>query len=138
MSDQQGAMETATKDPVCGMTVKPESVHAAEFEGRPVRFCCAGCKTKFLADPHKYMHPPAAALAPPPAVPAAPAGAVYTCPMHPEVRQDHPGACPKGGMALEPEMPSLDEAESPELIDFRRRFWWSLPATIAVAALAML
>ena len=58
--------------------------------------------------------------------------------MHPEVRQNHPGACPKCGMALEPEMPSLDERESPEQIDFRRRFWWTLPLTVAVAALAML
>ena len=67
----------------------------------------------------------------------APAGTVYTCPMHPEMRQDHPGACPKCGMALEPEMPSLEEGENPELIDFRRRFWWTLPATIAITALAM-
>jgi len=58
--------------------------------------------------------------------------------MHPEIRQDHPGACPKCGMALEPEMPSLDEGESPELVDFRRRFWWTLPLTVAVATLAML
>ena len=67
----------------------------------------------------------------------APAGTVYTCPMHPEVRQDRPGACPKCGMALEPEMPSLEEGENPELIDFRRRFWWTLPATIAITVLAM-
>ena len=58
----------------------------------------------------------------------APAGTVYTCPMHPEVRQDHPGACPKCGMALEPEMPSLEDEENPELTDFRRRFWWTLAA----------
>ena len=69
---------------------------------------------------------------------AAPAGTIYTCPMHPEIRQDHPGACPKCGMALEPEMPSLDEGENPELVDFRRRFWWTLPLTVAVAVLAML
>ena len=57
--------------------------------------------------------------------------------MHPEVRQDHPGACPKCGMALEPEMPGVDDEENPELVDFRRRFWWTLPLTVAVAALAM-
>ena len=68
----------------------------------------------------------------------APVGTVYTCPMHPEIRQDRPGACPKCGMTLEPEMPSLDEDESPELVDFRRRFAFTLPLTIAVAALAML
>ena len=118
------------------MTVKPESPHRAEFEGRPVYFCCAGCRTKFVADPHKYMHPAPAAAPAPPAEPA-PAGTVYTCPMHPEIRQDHPGACPKCGMALEPELPSLEEGESPELVDFRRRFWLSLPATIAIAILAM-
>ena len=66
-----------------------------------------------------------------------PPGTIYTCPMHPEVRQDHPGACPKCGMALEPEMPSLDEGESPELVDFRRRFWWTLPLTVIVTVLAM-
>jgi Cu+-exporting ATPase len=65
-------------------------------------------------------------------------GTVYTCPMHPQIRRDHPGACPICGMALEPEMPSLDDAENPELVDFRRRFWWTLPLTVVVAALAML
>jgi Cu+-exporting ATPase len=61
----------------------------------------------------------------------------YTCPMHPEIRQDHPGNCPKCGMALEPVMPALDEGENPELVDFRRRFWWTLPLTIVVTVLAM-
>ncbi len=67
----------------------------------------------------------------------APAGTIYTCPMHPEVRQDHPGACPKCGMALEPAMPSLDDDENPELADFRRRFWWTLPLTVITVTLAM-
>ena len=66
-----------------------------------------------------------------------PPGTIYTCPMHPEVRQDHPGTCPKCGMALEPELPGLDDGENPELVDFRRRFWWSLPLTVAVTVLAM-
>ncbi len=69
-------------------------------------------------------------------VPAAP-GTVYTCPMHPEICQDHPGNCPKCGMSLEPVMPALDEAENPELLDFQRRFWWTLPLTVVVAVLAM-
>ena len=125
------------KDPVCGMTVTPQSSNRAEFEGRPVYFCCAGCKAKFGADPRKYMQPGARRRHRGTAAAAAPAGTVYTCPMHPEVRQDRPGACPKCGMALEPEMPSLEEGESPELIDFRRRFWWTLPATIAITVLAM-
>jgi len=125
------------KDPVCGMTVTPQSSNRAEFEGRPVYFCCAGCKAKFGADPRKYMRPVRADDMKDTAAAAAPAGTVFTCPMHPEVRQDRPGACPKCGMALEPEMPSLEEGESPELIDFRRRFWWTLPATIAITLLAM-
>jgi P-type Cu+ transporter len=70
------------------------------------------------------------------AVPA-PEGTMYTCPMHPEVRQDHPGNCPKCGMALEPELPSLEESENPELTDFRRRFWWTLPLTLITVVFAM-
>jgi len=66
-----------------------------------------------------------------------PEGTIYICPMHPEVRQPTPGDCPKCGMALEPMMPSLDEEENPELVDFRRRFWWTLPLTIVVTVLAM-
>jgi len=75
----------------------------------------------------------------PPAAPAeaAPPGTIYTCPMHPEVRQDHPGNCPKCGMTLEPVMPALDEGEDPELANFRLRFWWTLPLTVVVTLLAM-
>jgi P-type Cu+ transporter len=92
--------------------------------------------------PH-HRHPPGQHTDPPaPAqaqaeVPAAPAGTLYTCPMHPEIRQDHPGICPKCGMTLEPVMPSLDEEDDPELRDFQRRFWWTLPLTVVVTALAM-
>jgi Cu+-exporting ATPase len=125
-------------DPVCGMTVTSQSPHVLEHEGRPVYFCSAGCKAKFAADPAKYIKlasgASATAVADEPMAP----GTIYTCPMHPEVREGHPGACPKCGMALEAEMPSLEEVESPELVDFRRRFWWTLPLTAAVAALAML
>ena len=63
-------------------------------------------------------------------------GAWYTCPMHPEVRQLGPGHCPKCGMALEPELPGADDdAVSPELADFTRRFWWTLPLTVGVLAI---
>ena len=130
------------KDPVCGMTVTAQSAHLLQHEGKPVYFCSAGCKARFATDPAKYLATAAAArttlmtaaLATPETVLA---GAVYTCPMHPEVRQDHPGACPKCGMALEPEMPTLDDGESPELTDFRRRFVWTLPLTVIVTVLAM-
>ncbi|WP_205960586.1 copper-transporting P-type ATPase [Ramlibacter rhizophilus] len=83
------------------------------------------------AGPHAH----GAAAAPPEVEPAP--GTVYSCPMHPEIRQDHPGNCPICGMALEPLMPTLDEGENPELVDFRRRFWWTLPLTLLVVVLAM-
>ncbi|MBP7684450.1 MAG: heavy metal translocating P-type ATPase [Deltaproteobacteria bacterium] len=124
------------KDVVCGMTVTADSPHHAEHEGQAFYFCNPKCRIKFLADPHKYLTPPAATepVTPPP---SAPAGTWYTCPMDPEVRQDHPGTCPKCGMALEPELPSLDDEANPELVDFQRRFTWTLPLTIAVTTLAM-
>ena len=68
---------------------------------------------------------------------SAPIGTVYVCPMHPEVRQEQPGNCPKCGMALEPEMPQLDDEENPEYVDFKRRFWWTLPFTLVVFVLSM-
>ncbi|MEO6033552.1 MAG: HAD-IC family P-type ATPase, partial [Burkholderiaceae bacterium] len=120
------------------MMVTDQSKHVLQHEGQPVYFCSAGCKTKFAADPDKYRAAMTGG-----AVPAADAaepgdvGTIYTCPMHPEVRQDHPGSCPKCGMALEPEMPTLDEGENHELVDFKRRFWWTLPLTVVVTVLAM-
>ncbi len=124
------------KDPVCGMTVTADSRHTFDHEGRSYYFCSAGCKTKFAADPLKYFAASPASISSAPPEPVAP-GTIYTCPMHPEVRQDHPGACPKCGMALEPEMPALDEGENPELRDFRQRFVWTLPLTVIVTFLAM-
>ncbi len=123
----------ALKDPVCGMTVTEQSPHHAEHEGRAHYFCSAKCLAKFSAEPARYTPP---ALAAAPAVESR-AGAIYTCPMHPEIRQDHPGNCPKCGMTLEPILPDLDEAENPELVDFKRRFWWTLPLTVVVTVLAM-
>ena len=84
------------------------------------------------ADPDPAS-PPATGSVPP----AAPSGTVYTCPMHPEIRQDRPGNCPKCGMTLEPLLPELEEAENPELVAFQRRFWWTLPLTVVVTVLAM-
>ncbi len=120
-------------DPVCGMAVTRESPHHAEHAGHPYWFCSARCLGKFNADPSAYVHQQVSPAAP--AVPAAP-GTIYTCPMHPEIRQDHPGSCPICGMALEPLMPMLEEDDS-ELRDFRRRFWWTLPLTAVVTVLAM-
>jgi Cu+-exporting ATPase len=124
------------KDPVCGMTVTEQSPHHTQHDGRPYYFCSARCLAKFSAEPAKYLQPAAEAPPAPPAAEAAP-GTIYTCPMHPEIRQDHPGNCPKCGMSLEPELPDLDEAENPELVDFQRRFWWTLPLTVIVTVLAM-
>jgi P-type Cu+ transporter len=129
----------ALKDPVCGMTVTASSEHHVEHAGRPYYFCSAKCLSKFVAEPARYARDavaPAAALAAAEQPPAA-AGTIYTCPMHPEIRQDHPGNCPKCGMTLEPLLPVLDDDENPELVDFSRRFWWTLPFTAAVTVLAM-
>ena len=127
------------KDPVCGMAVTARSEHHVEHAGRPYYFCSAKCLTKFVAEPARYAGDavvPAAALTAADQPPAA-TGTIYTCPMHPEIRQDHPGNCPKCGMTLEPVLPSLDDDESPELVDFSHRFWWTLPFTAAVTVLAM-
>ncbi|PZO89704.1 MAG: cadmium-translocating P-type ATPase [Sphingomonas sanxanigenens] len=115
-----GAAATV-KDPVCGMTVDPaKTPHHAEHDGATYHFCGARCREKFVADPAHYLHPRAAAPAP-----AAPPGAIWTCPMHPEIRRSGPGSCPICGMALEPEAPTGDEGANPELIDFTRRLWVS-------------
>jgi len=120
-------------DPVCGMAVDPATTtHHARHDGSDYPFCSDGCRRKFIADPQRYLTPDADAAEP------VPAGTLYTCPMHPEIVQEGPGTCPLCGMALEPAMPSLEEGENPELTDFRRRFWWSLPLSVATMALAML
>ena len=123
---------TDLKDPVCGMTVTVKSDHKLTHEARTFYFCSAKCKGKFAANPSSYL-----ASEPPAETSPAAAGTVYTCPMHPEIRQDHPGNCPKCGMTLEPLMPDLDDDDNPELRDFQRRFWWTLPLTGAVFVLAM-
>ncbi len=130
----RSSVDSRLKDPVCGMAVTTESHHHLTHEGRSFYFCGAQCKSKFAAKPEKYTDKEDSAAPPPTA--AAP-GTIYTCPMHPEIRQDHPGNCPKCGMTLEPEMPALDDDENPELADFKRRFWWTLPFTVVVVTLAM-
>ena len=120
----------AVKDVVCGMDVEPaQTPHHASQDGHEFHFCSVGCKTKFEADPERYLAPP---------VPVdAHEGTIWTCPMHPEVRQDHPGACPICGMALEPETVTLDHGPSPELADMSRRFWIALVLALPVLVLEM-
>jgi Cu+-exporting ATPase len=124
--------EATLKDPVCGMTVTPQSPHHVSRAGNDYFFCSAGCASKFSADPKKYLD-----SRPAPRPVSERPDVIYTCPMHPQIRQVGPGNCPICGMALEPLMPSLDEEENPELVDFSRRFWWALPFTIVVTMLAM-
>ena len=119
------------KDPVCGMSVDPTATaHRASHDGQDYFFCSAGCRTKFIGDPMRYLNPPVEAE---PAVP----GAIYTCPMHPEIRQEGPGSCPICGMALEPETVTAEAPPNQELIDFTRRFWVGLVLTLPVFALEM-
>lgn len=124
----------ALKDPVCGMTVTDQSFHQSEHMGRTFFFCGPKCKAKFDATPMQYMGD---VTAKPVAAPSSVA-TIYTCPMHPEIRQDHPGSCPKCGMTLEPVMPALEDGDNPELRGFQHRFWWTLPLTVVVFVLAML
>jgi Cu+-exporting ATPase len=112
-------------DPVCGMTVKPDSDHVFEHAGQTYRFCSAKCQAKFAAEPQRYLQ-----AATEPAATVAIAGTIYTCPMHPEIRQPiarhlpqvrHGAGAGAAGAGR--------QAENPELADFRRRFWWTLPLT---------
>jgi len=124
---------TSAKDPVCGMDVSLDAGKpTAEHAGTVFHFCSQKCHDKFVADPQRYLSPA------PTKAEAESAGTEYVCPMHPEVRQFGPGTCPKCGMALEPAVPELErEEDDGEFRDFRRRFWGSLPLTVAVVLLAM-
>ena len=119
-------------DPVCGMTIDPAAAIPLAHGGNTHYFCSTGCRDKFSAAPETYLGEQQREL-PRTTV----AGAIYTCPMHPEVRREGPGACPKCGMALEPESPTVDEGESTELKDMTRRFWISLILSLPVLALSM-
>ena len=117
-------------DPVCGMTVDPHNARqCAEHRGHTYYFCSAGCRAKFMADPKRYLDERQPAQAPD--------GTVYTCPMHPEIRQIGPGACPICGMALEPVVATGDSGPNLELIDMTRRFWIGLALTLPVFMLEM-
>jgi Cu+-exporting ATPase len=118
-------------DPVCGMNVDPTTAkHRAEHVGPTYYFCSSRCREKFMAEPSVYLDGRAI---PPPTSP----GAIYTCPMHPEVQRIGPGHCPKCGMALEPMMPNLDEDSGGELASMTRRCWTLLALTVPVFVLAM-
>src|SRR5262245_41787561 len=107
----QAAAEHKAIDPVCGMSVDPHNAkHRHTHKGRTYYFCSAGCRTKFENDPEKYLTGKSAAA-------PVPDGTIYTCPMHPEIRQIGPGSCPICGMALEPEIATAETGPNPELAD---------------------
>src|SRR6185437_7263595 len=121
---------TAT-DVVCGMKVNPKTTpHHHTYQGQAHFFCSAGCRSKFAADPEKYLKPA-------PAAPAAPAGTIYTCPMHPQIRQVGPGSCPICGMALEPVSVGAETGPSAELVDMTRRFWIGTAFAVPTVLLEM-
>ena len=129
-----GAAEakSTVKDPVCGMTVDPHTArHRAEHAGRTYYFCGARCRTKFEADPARYLGPAGGHAGP------VRSGAIYTCPMHPQIRQVGPGSCPICGMALEPVDVSAAHGDHPELADMQRRLWIGLALTVPVVILEM-
>ncbi|GES52253.1 copper-translocating P-type ATPase [Rhizobium sp. NBRC 114257] len=121
------------KDPVCGMPVdRATARHFLKHEGEKFYFCSASCKAKFEANPASYLDGNKPAPKP------VPKGTLYTCPMHPEVISDHPGDCPKCGMALEPMgVPAADHGPNPELADFTRRFWISAALSLPLLVISM-
>ena len=123
---------TKTIDPVCGMSVDPMTTpHHAEHDGKSYDFCSAKCQHKFVANPQQYLsEKPVIAT-------EVPEGAIWTCPMHPEIQRDKAGSCPICGMALEPETPELSDAPNPELVDFTRRWWVSAALAVPLLILTM-
>lgn len=126
--------ESDVTDPVCGMSVNPETAkHSVSYQGATYYFCSGRCREKFQAAPVDYLDSDKRRKR----EEAVPAGTIYTCPMHPEVRQEGPGNCPECGMALEPETVSLDDGPNPELIDMSRRFWVAFALTLPLAVIEM-
>lgn len=152
--DRHGA--SPHTDPVCGGEVREDTPWKADYQGKAYFFCSRACRDKFTPSPEEILsHPPDTGhgmkmegmdmpmrhhgdtghSSLPPAQAAS--GAVYTCPMHPQIRQDHPGACPICGMTLEPLLPSPTVPENAELDDFRRRFYFSLPFAVLIFIISM-
>ena len=124
----------SVKDPVCGMKVDPATAkHKADYERQTYYFCSEHCRAKFIASPESFVHAEAAK----PALAPVPDGTIYTCPMHPQIRQVGPGNCPICGMSLEPEMPTTSTGPSVELTDMTRRFWVATALAIPVLAISM-
>ena len=125
-------------DPVCQMTVEPETAAAhVRHGGTDYYFCSEWCAEQFKGNPAAFLSPQPVG----PAAPATPVGTVYFCPMDPEVRQVGPGVCPKCGMALQPDFstvtdPSID-LTNPELTDMTRRLWIGAVLTLPVSVLTM-
>ena len=140
--DASAAAHERVKDPVCGMMVDPSTTpHRRVLGEATYHFCSAGCAGRFEADPDRYLNPPdrdPAVLQPAMGTLPEPAdGALWTCPMHPQVRRAGPGSCPICGMALEPAAPTLEEGPNLELIDMTRRFWVSAALSVPLLVLAM-
>jgi len=135
--DKAGKTMTAitgsgVKDPVCGMTVDPNATsHHDSYQGRSYYFCSAGCQSKFVAEPTKYLTEQSAG------VEQTPPGTIYTCPMHPQIRQVGPGNCPICGMTLEPVTATAEVGPNRELVDMTLRFWVGLVLTLPVLVLEM-
>jgi len=130
---EEAPATAAYTDPVCGMQVREDAPHRWAHAGQEYRFCCAGCLAKFRADPDRYLRAhPAPGPAPEPVH-----GALYTCPMHPQIVRDGPGACPICGMALEPQTVTLEEPANPELIAMTRRLRVGAVLCVPLLALAM-
>jgi Cu+-exporting ATPase len=164
---EESSSDRQSVDPVCGMRVDGKTPHRYTFEGRQFLFCSARCRERFLAAPEQYIKKADAetsvqatpapthdhthhvkageasrmggsvSAAPPEKEKGSGPVTVYTCPMHPQIRRPAPGNCPICGMALEPEMPTLEEEKNPELEDFTRRFWWTLPLSVIGVVIAM-
>src|SRR4029453_14073605 len=130
--DHHAHTDATVRDPVRGLSVDPPTRKTPfDYRGETFHFCSAGCRTKFAADPVSYLEKDRKPKA------AVPEGTIYTCPMHPQIRQVGPGSCPICGMALEPEVASLETGPNPELADMTRRFWIGGARALPPVALEM-